>query len=57
MVQLVDEMYCLLCALTHLLVAFITSTNYLSKNIDRSKLFSKVKDFKSNFAHNFEATK
>ncbi|KAL4480308.1 hypothetical protein ABPG74_020824 [Tetrahymena malaccensis] len=57
MIQLVDEMYCLLSAQTHLLTAFITSTNYLSKNIDRGKLFAKVKDFKVNFGRNFEAAK
>ncbi|EAR93555.2 tyrosine kinase domain protein (macronuclear) [Tetrahymena thermophila SB210] len=57
MIQLVDEMYCLLSAQTHLLTAFITSTNYLSKNIDRGKLFAKVKDFKVNFGRNFESAK
>lgn len=55
--QLVDEIYCLLSALTHLLTAFIMSTNYISSNIDKSKLYSKVSDFKQLFSNNFDQAK
>lgn len=50
-------MYCLVSALTHLIIAFIMSTNYISRRVDRTKLLAKLKDFKGAFSRNFEAVR
>ncbi|EGR28559.1 protein kinase domain protein, partial [Ichthyophthirius multifiliis] len=53
-VQLVDEMYCLLCTLTFLLVCFIKSSVFLEQNQSKCFFEGKIQEFKNSYENLFD---